>query len=113
MLHRIPKAERALLDVAVQDAADAVDAPPDGLWAAIDAEISGVDAGDTGAPVVDLDARRPRRALRIALGAAAAVLLVVATVATLASVRRRATELPPDAHALIEQLAEGIEGRIP
>lgn len=32
---------------------------------------------------------------------------------TLASVRRRATELPPAPRALIEQLADGIEGRIP
>jgi anti-sigma-K factor RskA len=74
--------------LAALDASDAVDAPPDGLWAAIDAEVSSADAGDTGAPVVDLEARRSRRALLIALGAAAAVLLVVATVATLAAVGR-------------------------
>ncbi|MDF2918866.1 MAG: geranylgeranyl pyrophosphate synthase, partial [Microbacterium sp.] len=32
---------------------------------------------------------------------------------TLSSVRRRAAELPPAARALIDQLADGIEGRIP
>ena len=32
---------------------------------------------------------------------------------TLASVRRRAAELPDEPHALIERLAAGIEGRIP
>ena len=67
--------------LAALDAADAVKAPPAGLWAAIDAEVSSAEAVDPGAPVVDLDARRSRRALRIALGAAAAVLVVVATVA--------------------------------
>jgi anti-sigma-K factor RskA len=57
---------------------DAVEPPPAGLWAAIDAEVTGTSSTEVVAPVTDLATRRPRRVAVMALSAAAAVLLVAA-----------------------------------
>ena len=70
------------------DPGDVIDAPPPGLFAAIEAELDGaVDSTDADAgadePVVELARWRSRRPLLVAMAAAAAVVLVVAVAAVI------------------------------
>lgn len=58
--------------------------PPSGVWAAIEGEIAGAEPAREPAPVTDLEPRRSRRAVLVALGSAAAVVLVVVGVALVA-----------------------------
>ena len=65
------------------DPGEVISPPPDGLWAAIEAEVSEAERSGGDAAVVALGPRRSRRVARVVLGAAAAVLVVVAVAAVL------------------------------
>jgi len=95
-LGEVRAARDAVRDLSARDA-------PDGFWDSLTARVAADDAADVVAPVVELDARRPRR--RVAWVAAAAA-IVVGVVAVIAIPHRN--EVTPNVTAVVAQ--HGAQG---